>query len=126
MKVTFFFRVLAALIFGASTTHAASPEKKRDPSREWLDNRWEIRYVLFMDAQKYMRRSIQFAKKRNAFDGKQSEPYVYLNAKELFTCLVSCDHIPRRSMALFRAKAVLDELIGGLPPRSSHRLQHIA
>ena len=85
MKVTFFFRVLAALIFGASTTHAASPEKKRDPSREWLDNRWEIRYVLFMDAQKYMRRSIQFAKKRNAFDGKQSEPYVYLNAKELFT-----------------------------------------
>ena len=41
-------------------------------------------------------------------------------------CLVSCDHIPRRSMALFRAKAVLDELIGGLPPRSSHRLQHIA
>ena len=42
------------------------------------------------------------------------------------SCLVSCDHIPRRSMALFRAKAVLDELIGGLPPRSSHRLQHIA
>jgi hypothetical protein len=24
-------------------------------------------------------------------------------------------------MALFRARAVLDELIGGLPPRSSHR-----
>lgn len=42
------------------------------------------------------------------------------------SCLVSCDHIPRRSMALFRAKAVLDELIGGLPPRSPHRLQHIA
>jgi hypothetical protein len=29
-------------------------------------------------------------------------------------------------MALFRAKAVLDELIAGLPPRSSHRLQQIA
>ncbi len=41
-------------------------------------------------------------------------------------CVVSCDHIPRRSMTLFRAKAVLDELIGGLPPRSSHLLQHIA
>jgi len=26
-------------------------------------------------------------------------------------CLVSCDHVPRRSRALFRAKAVLDELI---------------
>ena len=85
MNVTFFFRVLAALIFAASATHAASPTKKRDPSREWLDKRWEIRYVLFMDAQKYMRRSVQFAKKRNALDGKQSEPYVYLNAKELFT-----------------------------------------
>src|SRR5471030_703846 len=37
-------------------------------------------------------------------------------------CLVSCDHIPRRSMPLFRAKAVLDELIAGFPPRSpSHR-----
>src|SRR5471032_1255257 len=37
-------------------------------------------------------------------------------------CLVSCDHIPRRSMPLFRAKAVLDELISGFPPRSpSHR-----
>ena len=39
-------------------------------------------------------------------------------------CLVSCDHINRRSMALFSARSVLDELIGGLPPRSSHRLQH--
>src|SRR5471032_2040224 len=38
------------------------------------------------------------------------------------SCLVSCDHIPRRSMPLFRAKAVLDELIAGFPPRSpSHR-----
>ena len=42
------------------------------------------------------------------------------------TCLVSYDHIPRRSMALFRAKAVLDELIAGLPARSSHQLQQIA
>jgi hypothetical protein len=44
----------------------------------------------------------------------------------LARCLVSCDHIPRRSMALFRAKAVLDELIAGLPPRSPHQLQQIA
>jgi hypothetical protein len=29
-------------------------------------------------------------------------------------------------MALFRAKAVLDELIAGLPPRSPHQLQQIA
>src|SRR5476649_658361 len=42
--------------------------------------------------------------------------------EDLPNCLVSCDHIPRRSMPLFRAKAVLDELIAGFPPRSpSHR-----
>jgi hypothetical protein len=29
-------------------------------------------------------------------------------------------------MALFRAKAVLDELIAGLPARASHQLQQIA
>ncbi len=34
-------------------------------------------------------------------------------------CLVSCDHVPRRSMALLRAKAVLDDIIAGFPPRSS-------
>src|SRR5476649_2582793 len=43
-------------------------------------------------------------------------------AVDVIRCLVSCDHIPRRSMPLFRAKAVLDELIAGFPPRSpSHR-----
>jgi hypothetical protein len=36
------------------------------------------------------------------------------------SCRVSCDHIPRRSIALFRAKALLDELIAGFLPRSFH------
>jgi hypothetical protein len=40
-------------------------------------------------------------------------------------CLVSCDHIPRRSMALFRAKAMLDELIAGFPPRSPHHYRAV-
>src|SRR5471032_365134 len=51
-------------------------------------------------------------------------PIFDLNGKpyKVVKCLVSCDHIPRRSMPLFRAKAVLDELIAGFPPRSpSHR-----
>jgi RHS repeat-associated protein len=34
------------------------------------------------------------------------------------SCLVSCDHVPRRSMALFRAKTVLDDIIAGFLPRS--------
>jgi hypothetical protein len=36
-----------------------------------------------------------------------------------------CDPILRRSTALFRARAMLDELIAGLPPRSSHQLQRV-
>jgi hypothetical protein len=49
-----------------------------------------------------------------------------MGIQALLKCLVSCAHIPRRSIALFRAKAALDELIAGLPPRSPHQLQQIA
>ena len=42
--------------------------------------------------------------------------------KMLNTCLVSCDHIPRRSWPLFRAKAMLGDLIAGFsnPSIQSH------
>jgi hypothetical protein len=36
-------------------------------------------------------------------------------------CVVPCDHIPRRSWPLFRAKAMLDELIADLAPRSPNQ-----
>jgi hypothetical protein len=41
------------------------------------------------------------------------------------TCLVSCDHVPRRSWPLFRAKAMLSELIAGFssPGIQSHQEQ---
>ena len=79
---------------------------------------------VFWDLQSYLHIVIRHidAYQVGNFKGKTVLPYELTDLK----CLVSCDHIPRRSMALFRAKAVLDELIGGLPPRSSHRLQHIA
>jgi hypothetical protein len=35
------------------------------------------------------------------------------NRKKFLVCLVSCDHIPRRSWPLFRAKAMLGDLIAG-------------
>jgi len=40
-------------------------------------------------------------------------------------CLVSCDHLPRRSWPLFRAKAMLGELIAGFssPGIQSHQEQ---
>lgn len=40
---------------------------------------------------------------------------------QVVRCLVSCDHIPRRSWPLFRAKAMLDELIADLAPRSQNQ-----
>lgn len=41
------------------------------------------------------------------------------------SCLVSCDHIPRRSWPLFRAKAMLGDLIAGFssPGIQSHQEQ---
>ncbi|WP_312485603.1 hypothetical protein [Massilia timonae] len=43
-------------------------------------------------------------------------------------CLVSCDHIPRRSWPLFRAKAMLSELIAGFskPGTKPHQEQFAA
>ena len=40
-------------------------------------------------------------------------------------CLVSCDHLPRRSWPLFRAKAMLGDLIAGFssPGMQSHQEQ---
>ena len=107
MKLTFFCRVLATLICTASAAQAAAPAKETDPSREWLDRPWQIRYVLFMDAQKDMMQSIDSAKKSNALDRKRVETYTYLAAGGLFaqatqvitskagniaTVLISFDH----------------------------------
>ena len=39
------------------------------------------------------------------------------------TCLVSYDHIPRRSWPLFRAKAMLGELIAGFSSPGIHSQQ---
>lgn len=46
----------------------------------------------------------------------------------LYRCSVSCDHVPRRSWPLFRAKAMLGDLIAGLssPSIQSHPEQSAA
>src|SRR5471032_1983510 len=73
------------------------------------------------------RLSIELAGQKFSLNSKRNDlvfPFIHIALKKLFlpNCLVSCDHISRRSMPLFRAKAVLDELIAGFPPRSpSHR-----
>ena len=54
-------------------------------------------------------------------NGKRVEIKETIQA-EIPKCLVSCDHIPRRSWPLFRAKAMLGDLIAGFsnPSIQSH------
>jgi hypothetical protein len=60
-----------------------------------------------------------------AFSSLLLKSELFLPKLGMLSCLVSCDHIPRRSMALFRARVVLDELIACMAPRSSHQLQRV-
>ena len=84
MKLTFFFRVLATLICTASAAQATSSAKERDPSREWRDVPWAIRYILFLNANKHMKENIVFGKKVNAADSIQNGSRLYLSVYELF------------------------------------------
>ena len=70
---------------------------------------------------------------RNAWDGVDLNDvpslfFIYVAEKNLDSlivvkCLVPCDHFPRRSWPLFRAKAMLDDLIAGFssPGIQSHQ-----
>lgn len=69
----------------AATAFAASPAvNERDPSREWIDIPWNLRYVLFINSEKYMREGIAASRRFNALDGKQGKDHVYHDIEELF------------------------------------------
>lgn len=58
--------------------------------------------------------------KRGRSDEVELETILQVHAMlRLDRCLVSCDHIPRRSWPLFRARAVLNELVAGLSRQQS-------
>jgi len=66
------------------------------------------------------------AARSSEFFGAVDVPEVEISPVFVHTnCLVSCDHIPRRSWPLFRAKAMLGELIAGFSSRGiqSHQEQ---
>ena len=83
MKFSFPFLLLVPLISMASA-HATSPAKERDPSREWRDVPWTMRYILFLNANKHMKENIVFGKKVNAADSIQNGSRLYLSVYELF------------------------------------------
>jgi len=53
------------------------------PSREWIDIPWNLRYVIFINAEKSMKMDMDISRRFNAEDGKRGQDYVYLNVKEL-------------------------------------------
>ena len=78
MKSSFPFLLLVTLISMASA-HATSSAKERDPSREWRDVPWTMRYILFLNANKHMKENIVFGKKVNAADSIQNGSRLYLS-----------------------------------------------
>jgi hypothetical protein len=58
-----------------------------------------------------------------ALDRLPESNSVEVSAEGIANCLVSCDHVPRRSWPLFRAKAMLGELIAGFSSPGIHSQQ---
>lgn len=63
---------------------AATPSQERQPSREWLDRPWEVRYVIFIKTKKNMEAGISASKQFNSLDGKNGKNLIYYDVEELF------------------------------------------
>lgn len=76
--------VMPLLMCTATIPAANAARQERDPSREWQDRPWDLRYVLFVNSEKHMTAGIAASKRFNALDGKQGRNYVYHDIEELF------------------------------------------
>jgi hypothetical protein len=77
--------LFTSLLCATSIASAAPMKKERNPSREWLDIPWDMRYVLFVNTKNHMAEYIDYATTFNASDGKDGNDYVYLDLKEMFS-----------------------------------------
>jgi hypothetical protein len=76
--------VLLGLIATATGGKTSISVHELDPSREWQDIPWPLRYVLFVNSEKNMKDDVLASKRFNALDGKQGKDYVYHDIEELF------------------------------------------
>ena len=84
-----FFYAVIALMYAVSGVHASPATVERDPSREWLDVPWKIRYVILIDSVEGMKAEIKSAIKYNLSDGKNGKNWIYLDAIALFASTAS-------------------------------------
>lgn len=67
---------LALVLMCANAAYATSSGERR-PSRDWIEKKWEMRYVLFIDSKKYMDMYIKESTKYNENDRKTGGDNVY-------------------------------------------------
>lgn len=63
-----------------------------DPSREWKNRPWMLRYVIFLSSNEAMKKDISSSKKFNKMDGKNGKKYIYHDIYELFPTLKNTLH----------------------------------
>ena len=107
MKFNYCCLLYLALLSTKSDAFEDSTLIVRQPSREWRDVDWGIRYVLFVNTAKHMAEHIDFAKRFNAADGREGNDYVYLNGRELFSQTKKV--FPSRPVSIATALMTFDE-----------------
>jgi hypothetical protein len=102
-----FFCAVIALMYAVSGVHASPATVERDPSREWLDVPWKIRYVLLIDTATGMKAEFKSAEKFNRSDGKNGKNLLYLDAIALFSSTASI--IASKTVAISTLSISFDE-----------------
>jgi len=81
MKILSFYTTAIALIF-AGTPFATPIAAERHPSIEWINKKWDLRYVIFIDSKKYMNMYISAATQFNVKQRKTWKIDDYLDVYE--------------------------------------------
>ena len=74
---TFLVQHLALFLMCVNAAFATPTPGERRPSREWIEKKWELRYVLFIDSKKYMNMYIKESTESNENDRKKEGDDVY-------------------------------------------------
>lgn len=81
-KDLFLCTAISAVLVQAIFTNSASASDE-DPSLTWIDVRWSIRYLLFVDTVAGKAESVRLAKRNNLLDATKKKQFIYLNSQEL-------------------------------------------
>jgi hypothetical protein len=119
MKAFNFLMLLPALLCASCVSLAATTSQERQPSREWLDRPWEVRYVIFINTKKNMDAGISASKQFNGLDGKGGKNHVYYDVEELFA--ETKQVLPSKSISIATALISFDQTGKVLSPSALSR-----